>query len=219
MFYVATAKTNSAFIDQLKRCDIFSSSRVEQAMRETDRRIYSKTVDYQDRPEPIGYNATISAPHMHAQCLEWLEDHLQPGMKVLDVGCGSGYLSAAFSRMVGPEGKVIGIDYLPELVEMSKKNIEEDDPELLKSGRITLLQGDGWKGVPDEAPFDCIHVGAAAATFPQALIDQIKNGGRMIIPVGEFDQYIYQIDKSTDGEVSKKKLHGVRYVPLVKLGK
>eukprot|EP00494_Astrolonche_serrata_P017373 UN17556 len=79
---------------------------------------------YIDSPMPIGYNATISAPHMHATCLELLKDHLQPGMHALDVGSGSGYLTACFAMMVGPEGRAVGIEHIPELIAASTENVE-----------------------------------------------------------------------------------------------
>jgi protein-L-isoaspartate(D-aspartate) O-methyltransferase len=119
---------------------------------------------------------------MHAHVLELLEPFIQPGAKVLDVGCGSGYLLTAMSHMVGEEGRVFGIDYIQGLVDLSLGNMSKEDGILLDSGRVVVTLGDGWKGIPDEAPFDCIHVGAAAASIPDALVQQLKDGGRMIIP-------------------------------------
>merc|ERR1712046_552145 len=98
---------------------------------------------------------------MHAHALELLANHLFPGARALDVGCGSGYLSACMSRMVGPHGLVLGVDHLVPLVELAISNIRKSDSDLL-SGQLAILHGDGWKGCPDDAPFDCIHVGAAA---------------------------------------------------------
>lgn len=78
--------------------------------------------------------------------------------------------------------------------------------------------GDGWKGAPEEAPFDAIHVGAAADKLPPELLDQLKPGGRMVIPVGTWMQQLMQVDKRMDGSVTSKTLMGVRYVPLGELG-
>jgi len=212
------AHSNDDLINQLKGYGIIHSKQVEDAMRRTDRGLYSKIPGeaYMDNPHPIGWNATISAPHMHAECLERLKDYAKPGAKVLDVGSGSGYLSACFARMVGSKGTVVGIDIIRPLVEWSQENMNKDDPQLLSSGRVTLKVGDGWKGDPNNAPYDAIHVGAAAESLPQALLSQLKNGGRMIIPVGTYDQQLIQIDKKEDGSIEQKQLLGVRYVPLVK---
>merc|ERR1719378_1628303 len=121
--------------------------------------------------------------------------------------------------MVGPAGKVVGIDYLDPLVDLTLVNISKSHSRLLKDRtdggkRVIIDVGDGWKGYPDEAPFDAIHVGAAAATMPEALIDQLKPGGRMVIPVGNA---FMQVDKDLDGHVTEQQLLAVNYVPLVQL--
>ncbi|CAG8762680.1 8833_t:CDS:2, partial [Racocetra fulgida] len=125
-----------------------------QAMKSVDRGKYVKYDPYRDSPQQIGYGATISAPHMHAHALENLTPFLRPGMKV------------------------IGIDHIPQLVNLAKDNVMNDRPELLESQRVIFVLGDGRKGYPEEAPYDCIHVGAAAEKLPQDLIDQLKSPGR-----------------------------------------
>ena len=98
---------------------------------------------------------------------------------------------------------------------MARANIQRVQAQLPCS--IELRRGDGYSGAPDAAPFDAIHVGAAASHVPPALIQQLRPGGRMLIPVGEAQgqQQLVQVDKGMDGEVRRKELMGVRYVPLV----
>lgn len=155
---------------------------------------------------------------MHAHALELLKDHLRPGARVLDVGVGSGFLSAAMAQMVGEEGSVTGIDY-PELVELSRRNLAKSWRRLLEgpSPRLSLRVGDGWQGVADAPPFAAIHVGAAAASVPPKLLAQLEAGGRMLIPVGPEggNQALRVIDKQPDGTYKDEAVLGVRYVPLV----
>jgi protein-L-isoaspartate O-methyltransferase len=194
-------------------------------MLQTDRKYYAPQYPYTDAPQPIGHQQTISAPHMHAEACERVLAALpEAGAKILDVGCGSGYLTAGkacqhyahalfdvlsawlahlwhsccrtlafhtfvakalttsssyisllhiltvFARLAGSDSKVFGIDYIEPLVHLSERNINADDKDLIASGRIKLYTKDGWQGLPDEAPFDAIHVGAAADSVPQELV-------------------------------------------------
>lgn len=227
MAWRCSGKTNSELIQNLKESGIIKHHKVFKAMMETDRGFYvpEKHRAYMDSPQYIGFNATISAPHMHAYALEALEPKLKPGAKALDVGSGSGYLCACMLRMMG-KGQVVGIDHVSGLVKDSIANVKADLPEALVVDNdskkewqgIKLVTGDGRKGFETDAPYDCIHVGAACEGHPQALLDQLADdGGLMFIPMA-FDGYqeVVLFEKK-NGVVSQKKLMGVQYVPLTDL--
>ena len=213
-------------MSSLEQYNIVKSEAVGRAMRKVDRAKYCRDeMDaYVDSPQSIGYDATISAPHMHAWCLELFQPIMKPGMTVLDVGSGSGYLTACFASMLmdrfpDKPGLVVGIDIIPELVEYGQECMEKANPELMApAGPVIFKVADGWEGSKEHAPFDFIHVGAAAETMPQQLIDQLAPGGQMVIPVGDYQQGLYLVTKPTGGEAKPKVeyLMGVRYVPLVK---
>ncbi len=184
---------------------------------EVDRAHYAPSSPYEDSPQPIGHRATISAPHMHANACESLLEYLQPGAKVLDIGSGSGYLTAVLANLVGPSGKVVGIDHIQPLVDLANSNMakSEEGRKMLDSGQVKFVTGDGRKGWKDDAPYDAIHVGAAAAEHHKELTEQLKAPGRLFVPVADgWSQHIYVIEKKKDGSVEQKKLYGVQYVPL-----
>jgi len=186
-------------------------------MRKVERAHYAPSHPYEDAPQTLGHRATISAPHMHASACESLLNHLQPGSRVLDIGSGSGYLTAVFANLVGPSGIVVGIDHIQPLVDMATTNMAKSDQgrRMLESGQVKFLLGDGRKGWAEGAPYDAIHVGAAAAEHHSELTEQLKAPGRLFVPVAEGEhQYIFVVDKKENGSVQREKLFGVQYVPL-----
>jgi len=153
---------------------------------------------------------------MHAYALEVLAPRLTKGASVLDIGSGSGYLCACFSVMVGAEGKVTGVEHIPELKAHSERNLNEWNSNALESKNIEIVLGDGVDGYPGNAPYDAIHVGAAYECVPSALIKQLKPGGRMVIPIGpeNLTQYLTLVEKEANGTIVEQQLMAVMYSPL-----
>lgn len=209
--------SNATLVNNLSRNGLITTDRVKNAMLSVDRAHYAPASPYQDSPQPIGFSATISAPHMHASACEHLLPFMQPGAHVLDIGSGSGYLTHVIAELVKPNGKVVGVDHIQGLVDMAKTNMAKsaEGRSLLEGGGAQFVKADGRLGYPEQSPYDAIHVGAAAAEHHQALVDQLKRPGRLFVPVEEKgSQYIFVIDKKVDGTVEREKLFGVRYVPL-----
>jgi protein-L-isoaspartate(D-aspartate) O-methyltransferase len=162
---------------------------------------------YEDRPLPIEEGQTISAPHMVAMMAEMLE--LAPGMKMLEVGAGTGYHAAVYSELVRP-GKVFTVEVVPRLAEFAEDNLRRAGYDDVK-----VVLGDGSRGLPEEAPFDRISVAAAAPQVPQPLKQQLKDGGIMLVPVGEmYGQDLFLVRRKGD-TYSEASMGGVMFVPLV----
>jgi protein-L-isoaspartate(D-aspartate) O-methyltransferase len=224
MAWRCSATTNAGLVANLAAGGIISPP-VAAAMQLVDRANYCPTSPYEDSPQGLMLDQTISAPHMHGYALEYLKDHLGPSrdnLHVLDVGCGSGYLSAVLARL-NPRAKVFGIDVFERLTELATANVRQGDGDLLDSGQLQIHCGDGWQGYEPGAPYDVIHVGAAAETMPRALAKQLKVGGRMFIPVGPDGgaQDLLLVDKIAESENLNEALRiqvlmGVRYVPLIR---
>ena len=143
------------------------------------------------------------------------------GGRALDVGFGSGYLTVAMSKMMEDKGTAVGIEHIKQLYDFANTNINKHHKNLLDSKKVILVVGDGRNGCAQYGPYDCIHVGAAAEQLPQSLIDQLANGGRLVIPVGPTggNQYIYIIDKDKNGKITQRKTLDVSYVPLTSVQK
>ena len=162
---------------------------------------------YRNHPLPIGNGQTISQPYIVALSADLLNP--KPGDVILEVGTGSGYQAAVLGEIVS---KVYSIELIESLGRTAQKRLEE-----LGYGNIEIKIGDGYAGWPERAPFDGIVVTAAAPRVPQALVDQLKPGGRMVIPVGGSGdiQYLKVIEKRADGTIDDKRVLPVRFVPLV----
>ncbi len=166
---------------------------------------------YVDRPLPIGYGQTISAIHMVAIMTEALDP--RPGDKVLEIGTGSGYQAAVLAEIVcrGGEGHVYSIERIPELAEYARKNLDRTG----YSDCVTVITGDGTRGYPEKAPYDRIIVTAAAPDTPKPLIEQLRDGGRMVIPIGDrWIQRLYIIDKKNGKIITRHSIECL-FVPLI----
>jgi len=165
-----------------------------------------------DIPLPIKYSQTISQPFTVAFMLELLKP--EKGDKILDVGTGSGWTAALLAGIVGPSGKVYGIERIRELKEFGQRNVSKYG--FISEGRVKMFLGDGTKGLLKYAPFDKILVSAATKEIPEALINQLKIKGRMVIPIGPLGgQEIELIKKIKGGKIQKEKYPGFTFVPLI----
>lgn len=167
-----------------------------------------------DQALPIGFGQTISQPSTVAFMLELLQPH--EGDFILDVGSGSGWTVGLLAEAVGTNGKVFGIELIPELCRFAEHNI--DKYGFIDNGRAKVFCQDGYLGLPESAPFDKIIIAAAAPKIPQALLDQLKVDGRLVLPVGEphQSQTIISIIKNADGTFNEEAYPGFIFVPLVK---
>jgi protein-L-isoaspartate(D-aspartate) O-methyltransferase len=165
-----------------------------------------RDVAYENRPLPIGHGQTISQPYIVAVMTDLLK--LEPGQRVLEIGTGSGYQAAILAKL---GGEVYTIEIIADLGEQARLTLAR-----LGYRNIEVRIGDGYYGWKEHAPFDAIVVTAAASHIPPPLITQLKNGGRMIIPVGSrfMVQQLLLVEKDASGEVTSRQLLPVRFVPL-----
>jgi protein-L-isoaspartate(D-aspartate) O-methyltransferase len=160
---------------------------------------------YQDHPLPIGDDQTISQPYVVAVMLESLQ--LKPTDTVLEIGTGSGYVTALLAEL---SAKVFSIERHPALADKARETLAA-----LGYTNVRVLTGDGTRGLPAVAPFDAILVSAAALEVPRALLSQLREGGRMIIPVGSPDTQQLQFIRMIDGQSVISQGDPVRFVPLI----
>ena len=162
---------------------------------------------YGDHPLPIEAGQTISQPYIVALMIEAAE--IEPGDKVLEVGSGSGYAAAVISRIAE---RVVGIERQHDLVEVARERLDR-----LGYDNVTIVAGDGTRGCPAEAPFDAILAAASGSHVPAPLVDQLKPGGTIVMPVGSpgWVQKLVKATKREDGTLEQSDLGGVRFVPLI----
>lgn len=163
---------------------------------------------YANHPLPIGYDQTISQPYIVALMTELIDP--QPTDRVLEIGTGSGYQAAVLGEL-GAE--VFTIEIVPELAASAATLLGE-----LGYDRVHIRHGDGYLGWPDEAPFDKVIVTAAPEEIPAALVEQLRTGGRMVLPVGPQGgvQQLVLLRKTSEGEVLQERVIPVRFVPMVR---
>jgi protein-L-isoaspartate(D-aspartate) O-methyltransferase len=189
-----------------------SEHRVLDAMAKVPREEFvapeSRVASYEDGPLPIGYGQTISQPYIVAFMTEQLRP--KPSDRVLEVGTGSGYQAAILAELVLEV-------YSIEIVEQLAKNAEAT-LQRLGYKNVHVKFGDGYKGWPETSPFDAIIVTCAPDKVPQSLVDQLKDGGRMVIPVGDrFAQQLYLLEKK-NGQLKQSATLPVRFVPMTSEG-
>ena len=163
---------------------------------------------YDDIPLPTFRSQTISQPYTIAIMIEALEP--KEGEKILEIGAGSGYNAALLGFCVGREGRVITIELEPELVEFARKNIKK-----VKLKNVEVILGDGKEGYPEESPYDKCMITAACKEIPKPVMKQVKVGGRIVAPVGDFfGQRMIVLDKISEDKFKKMDLGSFIFVPL-----
>jgi len=186
--------------------------RVMAAMAEVPRHAFvpahEQVYAYSNGPLPIGHGQTISQPYIVALMTDLLE--CGPTDKVLEVGTGSGYQAAILSRVVG---RVYSVEIIPELSERAAERLAR-----LGYANVETRCGDGYLGWPEHAPYDGILVTAAAPTVPEPLVEQLREGARLVIPVGPpyGHQELLVIEKRPDGSTRTRDVLGVAFVPLTR---
>ena len=196
-------------IEHLKQAGVLRTKAIEKAFRLIDRADFVsmeyKDDPYGDSPLPIGYGQTISQPHTVVFMLELLAP--VGGERVLDVGSGSGWTTALLAQIVGDRGEVFGIETIPELVLFGSENLVK-----YVFAQARIVQAGKEIGLPDEGPFDKILVGAAAESIPQKLVQQLRIGGVMVIPV---QSAICKITRVSKEKTDVERHEGFALVPLV----
>ena len=203
---------NEKLIEGIKCLDYLKSKNIEDALRKFKREFFippsMKHLAYRDFPISIGFNQTISQPSTVVAMTEALE--VEKGQKILEIGTGSGWQASILSYLVGEKGFVYSIEIIEELAEFAKKNLKK-----LGIKNVEVVEKDGSEGLKEKAPFDRIIVTAACPDIPKTLIDQLRDGGIMVIPVGNLYLQDMLVVKKMKGKIEKKSIGSFMFVPLV----
>ncbi|WP_248909060.1 protein-L-isoaspartate(D-aspartate) O-methyltransferase [Halocatena marina] len=160
---------------------------------------------YEDRPLPIGHDQTISAPHMVAIMTDRLA--LSQGDRVLEIGTGCGYHAAVVAETIDA-GTVYSVEYVPELAQSARERLDRLGYD------VHIKAGDGHNGWPEHAPYDGVYLTCAIPELPEALIEQVVPGGRIVAPIGEQTQKLLVAEKRADGSLSRRIDGRVQFVPM-----
>ena len=199
-----------AMVADLRRYKIRDERVIEAMSRIRRDRYIPKSIrdrvdPYGDHPCPIGHGQTISQPFIVAYMTERM--NVQPGMRILEIGTGSGYQAAILAEL----GAVVySLEIIPELADAARRALSSEG-----YGRVHLRLGDGYRGWREQAPFDAVIVTCAPADIPGELIRQLRDGGRMILPLGTTTQQLMILEKTGDRFREIPDIH-VRFVPMVK---
>lgn len=204
------SQERKTLISKLKRYGI--SDKVLAAMLKVPRHLFVpklyQSSAYIDTPLSIGYGQTISAPHMVAKMCDVLD--LKSNHKILEIGTGSGYNAAVMAEITDNKAEIYSIESIMQLTSYAKNNLKSAG-----YNNIEVILSDGSLGFKQKAPYDRICVTAASPRILPSLVDQLKKGGKMVIPVGDRLQNLYLIIKNEDGEISKQDFGKVIFVPLI----
>ncbi len=159
---------------------------------------------YADRPLPIGADQTVSAPHMVGIMCDHLA--LEDGDRVLEIGTGCGYHAAVTAEIVG-DGNVHSVEYVERLASEARERLADLGYD------VHVRVGDGHAGWPEHAPYDAAYLTCAAATVPDAVVDQLREGGRLVAPIGRNSQTLVKLTKTADG-LDREEHGAVRFVPM-----
>lgn len=196
----------------LEQKAILKTPSIKEALLKVDRAHFVipeyKDYVYHDRPLPLKEGQTISQPLTVVFMLELLQP--KKGHKVLDVGSGSGWTTALLAELVGKEGNVYAIERIKSLKEFGEENLKK-----LKYKNVLFIEGNGAKGLPKYAPFDRILVNASAKIIPPALKEQLKTGGKMVIPIDNLYGHLTLLNKIGENHYQEEVYPGFTFVPFI----
>jgi len=205
---MTSQRTRTRMIDRLREEGI-RDERVLAAIAAVPRHVFVEEAlasrAYEDSALPLGYSQTISQPYIVARMIELLRDGRKLG-KTLEIGAGSGYQAAVLAQLTD---EVYAIERIEPLLARAKLNLRA-----IQQFKVRLKHADGQLGLPEAAPFDTIILAAAATRVPHALLQQLALGGRMLLPLGSGEQFLYMVERRAEGYLETR-LDSVRFVPLL----